>query len=253
MKVSGLRPAGVEQPISFEVRSGEILGIAGLLGLRSQRAAARDLRRGRLDVGTIEIDGKELRRGDPRRAVRAGLGLLTEDRKRLGLLLELTIRENASIADLDELSNFTLVDRKQERGIVDKYLGGLRLRAGVVGAAGVVAVGRQPAEGPARALARDEGEGPAVRRADEGRRRRGQGGDLQGHRRPRRRGARRHRRLLLPARGARARRPRARHARRLRRGRAVRGGSDGRGRAAAREPRRVRARRNPRTSEETGA
>jgi rhamnose transport system ATP-binding protein len=61
--------------------------------------------------------------------VQAGLGLLTEDRKRLGLLLELTIRENASIADLDEISHFTLVDRKEERGIVDRYLGNLRLRA----------------------------------------------------------------------------------------------------------------------------
>ncbi len=75
------------------------------------------------------MDGKRVRGGDPRRAVQAGLGLLTEDRKRLGLLLELTIRENASIADLGDLSSFFMVDRKEERGIVDKYLGGLRLRA----------------------------------------------------------------------------------------------------------------------------
>jgi rhamnose transport system ATP-binding protein len=62
--------------------------------------------------------------------VQAGLGLLTEDRKQLGLLLELTIRENASIADIDEISRFWMVDRGRERGIVDRYLGGLRLRAG---------------------------------------------------------------------------------------------------------------------------
>ena len=62
--------------------------------------------------------------------MQAGLGLLTEDRKRLGLLLELSIRENASLANLDEISRFWLVDRKRERSVVDQYLGGLRLRAG---------------------------------------------------------------------------------------------------------------------------
>ena len=57
------------------------------------------------------------------------MGLLTEDRKQLGLLLELTIRENASIADLSELSRLFVVDRKREKGVVDRFLGGLRLRA----------------------------------------------------------------------------------------------------------------------------
>ena len=71
-----------------------------------------------------------MRPGDARRAVQAGLGLLTEDRKQLGLLLELSIRENASIAHLDEISRFWIVDRKRERSIVDQYLGGLKLRAG---------------------------------------------------------------------------------------------------------------------------
>jgi ribose transport system ATP-binding protein/rhamnose transport system ATP-binding protein len=62
--------------------------------------------------------------------VRAGLGLLTEDRKQLGLLLELTIRENTSIAQLPQIAKFFLVDRKEEHSTVDRYLGGLRLRAG---------------------------------------------------------------------------------------------------------------------------
>jgi len=129
LKVSGLKPAGVEVPIDFEVRSGEILGIAGLLGSGRSELLRAIFGADGCDAGSIEIDGKKVRCGDPRKAVQAGLGLLTEDRKRLGLLLELTIRENASIADLDELSHFTLVDRRQERGIVDRYLGGLRLRA----------------------------------------------------------------------------------------------------------------------------
>ena len=62
--------------------------------------------------------------------MQAGLGLLTEDRKLLGLLLELSIRENASLASLDEIARFWVVDKKKERNLVDHYLGGLRLRAG---------------------------------------------------------------------------------------------------------------------------
>ncbi|MEY2514383.1 MAG: ribose transport system ATP-binding protein [bacterium] len=129
LKVDGLRPPGVTTPISFEVRSGEILGIAGLLGSGRSELLRAIFGADGCEGGTIHVDGAQLKCGDPRRAVQAGLGLLTEDRKRLGLLLELTIRENASIADLDELSKFTLVDRKQERGVVSKFLGGLRLRA----------------------------------------------------------------------------------------------------------------------------
>jgi ribose transport system ATP-binding protein len=129
LKISGLRPAGVEKPIDLEVRSGEILGIAGLLGSGRTELLRAIFGADGCEGGTIEVDGRKVKCGDPRRAVQAGLGLLTEDRKRLGLLLELTIRENASIADLDEISRFTLVDRKEERGIVDRYLGGLRLRA----------------------------------------------------------------------------------------------------------------------------
>jgi ABC-type sugar transport system ATPase subunit len=119
----------VQRPIDFEVHSGEIVGIAGLLGSGRTELLRAIFGADGCEGGTIEVDGKKVKCGDPRRAVQAGLGLLTEDRKRLGLLLELTIRENASIADLDELSHFTLVDRKEERGIVDRYLGGLRLRA----------------------------------------------------------------------------------------------------------------------------
>ena len=129
LKVSGLRPAGVTTPIDFEVRSGEIVGIAGLLGSGRSELLRAIFGADGCDAGRIEVDGVNVKCGDPRRAVQAGLGLLTEDRKRLGLLLELTIRENASIADLDDISSFWLVDRKEERGIVDRYLGGLRLRA----------------------------------------------------------------------------------------------------------------------------
>jgi len=128
--VRDLRPAGVDGTIDFTVRSGEILGIAGLLGSGRTELLRAIFGADPVAGGTIEIDGKRVPPGSPRNAVRAGLGLLTEDRKQLGLLLELAIRENASIAQLPQISRLSLVDRREERRSVDHYLGGLRLRAG---------------------------------------------------------------------------------------------------------------------------
>jgi rhamnose transport system ATP-binding protein len=128
--VRGLRPEGAAAPIDFEVRAGEIVGIAGLLGSGRSELLRAIFGADPVQGGEIEIDGARVAAGNPRRAVQAGLGLLTEDRKRLGLLLELSIRENASLAHIDEISRFGIVDRKRERTIVDQYLGGLKLRAG---------------------------------------------------------------------------------------------------------------------------
>jgi rhamnose transport system ATP-binding protein len=130
LKVRGLQPADAAAPIDFEVRAGEILGIAGLLGSGRSELLRAIFGADPVQGGGIEVDGERVRPGSPVRAVQAGLGLLTEDRKRLGLLLELSIRENASLAHIDEISRFWVVDKKRERSLVDQYLGGLKLRAG---------------------------------------------------------------------------------------------------------------------------
>ncbi len=129
LRVRGLQPMGAAAPIDFQVRAGEIVGIAGLLGSGRSELLRAIFGADPVEAGHIEVDGEKVRPGDPRRAVQAGMGLLTEDRKQLGLLLELSIRENASLAHLDEISRFWIVDKRRERGIVDQYLGGLRLRA----------------------------------------------------------------------------------------------------------------------------
>jgi rhamnose transport system ATP-binding protein len=130
LRLNGLQPAGADAPIDLVVRAGEIVGIAGLLGSGRSELLRAIFGADPVDGGGIEVDGEPVAPGSPRRAVQAGLGLLTEDRKTLGLLLELSIRENASLAHIDEISRFWVVDRKRERNLVDHYLGGLRLRAG---------------------------------------------------------------------------------------------------------------------------
>jgi rhamnose transport system ATP-binding protein len=130
LKVVGLQPIDSDRPIDFEVKAGEILGIAGLLGSGRTELLRALFGADPVQAGHIEVDGKRVPSGSPRRAVQAGLGLLTEDRKTLGLLLELSIRENASLAHIDEISRFWIVDKKRERNLVDHYLGDLKLRAG---------------------------------------------------------------------------------------------------------------------------
>jgi rhamnose transport system ATP-binding protein len=129
LRVRGLKRPGVDGTIDFEVRAGEIVGIAGLLGSGRTELLRAIFGADPVEAGEVEVDGTRVRPGDPRRAVQAGLGLLTEDRKQLGLLLELSIRENTSVAHVNEIARAWVVDRRRERAIVDRYLAGLRLRA----------------------------------------------------------------------------------------------------------------------------
>ncbi|KAA9151333.1 sugar ABC transporter ATP-binding protein [Amycolatopsis acidicola] len=130
LKVRGLRPPGSAHAVDLDVRAGEIVGIAGLLGagrselLRAIFGADRPL------AGTVEVEGKPVPTGRPRDAVRAGIGLLSEDRKELGLLPELTIRDNVSVASLTAIGKRGLMSRRREAERVDSVLDSLRLRAG---------------------------------------------------------------------------------------------------------------------------
>ena len=82
LRVVGLEPAGAKRPTDLEVRSGEIVGIAGLLGSGRSELLRAIFGADGCEAGRIEVDGRPVKRGDPRRAVKAGLGLLTEDRCR---------------------------------------------------------------------------------------------------------------------------------------------------------------------------
>jgi ABC-type sugar transport system ATPase subunit len=129
MVVRGLRPLGVDEPIEFTLHAGEILGVAGLLGSGRSELLRALFGADPVAGGELTIDGVRVPLGSPRRAVRAGLGLLTEDRKQLGLLLALSIRENTSLALLPQIAQLFLVNRRQENSVVNLHLGGLKLRA----------------------------------------------------------------------------------------------------------------------------
>ncbi len=129
LQVEGLSSDGKFNDISLEVREGEILGIAGLVG--SGRTEVLEAIFG-LDgsaFGRIAVCGKQVRIRDPRMALKLGLGLVPEDRKRHGLVLSMRVRENMTLTILRRLAAFGFVRQKQERKQAQSYFDRLRVRA----------------------------------------------------------------------------------------------------------------------------
>jgi ABC-type sugar transport system ATPase subunit len=113
--------------ISFDVASGEIVGMAGLVG-----AGRTDLARAIFGLekhnGTVELDGRELSIGCPSDAIRSGIALLTEDRKRTGLFLQLACSWNVTIAGLDRIGMRRFIRPARENGLVADVCGRLDVR-----------------------------------------------------------------------------------------------------------------------------
>lgn len=115
--------------LSLELRSGEILGLAGLVG--SGRTSLANTLFGITPAlsGKIELGGTHLRVTCPGDAIRAGIFLAPEDRKRSGVVLDMTIRENISLADLPRIARFGLVQRQMECALAEAQKAALKVKA----------------------------------------------------------------------------------------------------------------------------
>jgi ABC-type sugar transport system ATPase subunit len=107
--------------LSFQVRAGEVLGIAGLLGAgRTELLEALFGASPAQPSGTVLLDGRPVRFRNPGEAIAAGVALVTEDRKTLGLFDQMTVAENITIRRLDALTRGGLIDRRAEaRAVAD--------------------------------------------------------------------------------------------------------------------------------------
>jgi len=103
------------EDISFDLHRGEVLGIAGLVGAGRTGLGAALFGLDRIVRGEIELNGKPYRARHPRDAMRRGLGLLPEDRKIEGLMMQMSVDENASLSILARLLRWIFVRRRQER------------------------------------------------------------------------------------------------------------------------------------------
>jgi ribose transport system ATP-binding protein len=113
------RPRGRGRPdpegLSFALRTGEILGFAGLVGAGRTELARAVFGIDPIRSGSIELDGRAVRIANPRSAIRHGLGLVPEDRKQEGLILDMAITENISLAGLCDYNRLGLLDRRREQ------------------------------------------------------------------------------------------------------------------------------------------
>ena len=113
---------------SLSVRSGEILGIAGLLGSGRSELASAIFGAGDLNAGTFELDGRPYRAKNPRAAIRAGVALTPEDRKTEGLVGIMSIADNMTLSILKRISRFGFISRRKERELANEYAQRLGVR-----------------------------------------------------------------------------------------------------------------------------
>ena len=114
--------------VSFTLRRGEILGLAGLVGAGRTELVRAIFGADRRNSGQILIDGKEADIRSPADAIRLGIGLVPEDRKGQGLILSLAVRVNMTLAHLDSLTRAEFVQLGAERRLVDEYIDRFEIR-----------------------------------------------------------------------------------------------------------------------------
>lgn len=125
MKVEHLNASKMVQDVSFELHKGEILGFSGLMGAgRTETARAifgADLK----ESGDIFINGEKVEINSPEDAVKHGIGYLSEDRKRYGIVVQKTIAENSTMACLENYMKGLFINKKCEKEITQKYIDSL--------------------------------------------------------------------------------------------------------------------------------
>ncbi len=122
LKATGLREGRKLQNASLQVHPGEIVGLAGLLGSGRSEVARSIFGADDIDSGTIVVNGVEVHFHSPADAIRAGIGFCSEDRKVDGVIPDLSVRENLTLAALPTLTRSGIVDRKQQEEIVERFI-----------------------------------------------------------------------------------------------------------------------------------
>ncbi len=113
--VHDLRRGDTVRGVSFQVHAGEVLGLTGLVGSGRTETARLIFGADRATGGSVSLDGRTLRLRSPRDAIRAGICLLTEDRKRQGLMLGRSVLENFALPNLPSLATAGVVNVRRER------------------------------------------------------------------------------------------------------------------------------------------
>jgi rhamnose transport system ATP-binding protein len=115
LEVDRLNREGVFLDISFEVKAGEVVALAGLVGAGRSEVARAIFGIDRYDAGSVRISGRALKRGSPTAAMRAGVGFVPEDRRQHGLVMDMSIARNIALTSMRALRRGGLISAGRER------------------------------------------------------------------------------------------------------------------------------------------
>jgi rhamnose transport system ATP-binding protein len=128
LSVHRLTREGVFFDISFDVRAGEIVALAGLVGAGRSEVARAIFGIDRADAGHVEVAGNRLAPGRPLAAMRAGIGFVPEDRRQQGLVMDLSIARNTALTRMRSLSRGGLIRSSAENGLAREWAARLQLK-----------------------------------------------------------------------------------------------------------------------------
>jgi ABC-type sugar transport system ATPase subunit len=128
LEVRHLARGHLVRDVSFSMRKGEILGLAGLVGAGRSETARIIFGADRADAGEIVLEGKSVRFKSPKEAIDHGLGMVPEDRKKLALFMDKPVRWNISMAQLPRISNRGITVHRREKELAEEFVQRLRVR-----------------------------------------------------------------------------------------------------------------------------
>ena len=133
LQVNGLTRRGKLHDISFSLKKGEILGIAGLVGAGRTELARAIFGADRMDEGEIMVNGRKMQVSGPHEAVRNGIGYLSEDRKHYGCLLEMDVKTNIALANMKRFTRALFMSDKQISEVSEQVVSELKVKTPSVG------------------------------------------------------------------------------------------------------------------------
>jgi inositol transport system ATP-binding protein len=129
LSVKNLGRKGSFEEINFHVRAGEVLGIAGLMGAGRTEIARAIYGLDQLDSGTVYLEGKEVNIKSPHEAIRSGIGYVSEDRKGLGFIPQMSVKDNLSLGSLSKHRKGIFINPDSEQLVAEEMTDSLRIKS----------------------------------------------------------------------------------------------------------------------------
>ncbi|HWO96554.1 MAG TPA: sugar ABC transporter ATP-binding protein [Bacillus sp. (in: firmicutes)] len=128
LKIDNLSTKDKLKNVSFSLRAGEVLGISGLMGAGRTELARAIFGADPILEGQIYIDGEKVKINSPREAIEKGISYLSEDRKKNGVALNLSVRENMTMANLKAVSKGGVINQKEEANKAEEFIKSLNIK-----------------------------------------------------------------------------------------------------------------------------